>query len=104
MTEDFDKDISLIKNLETKCITDHNVMEVTVGTTGGAGGDRKHGGRTYLSLEDCGGTAWAIRVNGLARYPDLNKLEILFGGDAELDVFIEALEFAVKKLNQRRSQ
>lgn len=71
-------------------INDANILEVEVGTTGYKGGDSGHGGRTYFRVKD--GSSTDIRCT-----PMENKrgVEIILGGDAELDTFIEALEFAV---------
>lgn len=81
-------------------ITNANIIKVTAGTTGYRGGDSGHGGRTYFSIQDLASTDMRVRVNG-GEWKDLmceGPVEIAFGGDAELDTFIESLELAVRIL------
>lgn len=85
-------------------IVDANILEVEVGTTGHMGGDSGHGGRTYLRLQDNASTDMKVRVND-GDWIDLmseGPLEIALGGDAELDTFIMALEYAVRMLKGQR--
>lgn len=86
-----------------------NIITVEVGTTGHMGGDTGHGGRTYLRIADDASTDMRCRVisNG-KQYDfdnacDASQIEIMFGGDTELDTFIEALEFAVGILKEQAS-
>lgn len=74
-----------------------NILEVEAGSTGYCGGDSGHGARTYIRLEDLGGTDItvvpideSIRGNG--------GVEIILGGDCELSTVIEALEFITQCL------
>lgn len=83
-------------------ITDANILEVETGTTGFRGGDTGHGGRTYFRLQDHASTDMNVRVNG-GEWEDLmsgGSVEIAFGGDAELNTFISALEFTLKELKK----
>lgn len=63
--------------------------KVEVGTNGFHGGDTGHGGRTYFSIAntDCSDISAAVTMNG-------RGAEIEFSGDAELEIFIDALDFA----------
>ena len=91
--------------VETLGIYDLNVMQVTAGTNGYQGGDTGHGGRTYFSL---GCDATDMRVKVIEKYrgacyetEDADTVEIVFGGDAELDTFIQALEFTLQTLKKQ---
>lgn len=66
------------------------------------GGDSGHGGHTYFSLEDLGGTDMNIIVDG--KLISCSKVEVSLGGDTELRTFIEALEFAADRLNSWLAQ
>ena len=86
-----------------------NILRVEVGTTGHCGGDTGHGGRTYFSLADKSSTDMRLRFtkDGLkSDWIDMmgGKIEIAFGGDNELDTFIDALEFAVEQLKANRDK
>ena len=85
----------------TYTITGPNILSVTVGTTGLMGGDSGHGGRTYLKLEDHGGTDLQIRDSDASNFEDTSSVEIRLGGDAELDSTISLLEYAVKVLKSQ---
>lgn len=66
------------------------VLDVEVGTTGARGGDSGHGCRAYLRLENhAGDMEFSLSKNGI---------EVRLGGDSELNVLIDALEFAVTVL------
>lgn len=85
----------------TYTIAGPNILSVTVGTTGLMGGDSGHGGRTYLKLEDHGGTDLQIRDSDASNFEDTSSVEICLGGDAELDSTISLLEYAVKVLKSQ---
>lgn len=72
-----------------------NGIEVEVGTNGYGGGDASHGGRTYLRIENTFCTS--MSVNG---DDDIRKVELVFGGDSEMETFIEALRFAYEQLKK----
>ena len=86
-----------------------NILSVEAGTTGHMGGDTGHGGRTYLRISDDASTDMRCIVktddgkthkfDGAA---DVTQIEIMLGGDTELDTFIEALEFAAKTLRSQK--
>ena len=78
-----------------------NILGVTVATNGYHGGDSGHGGRTYISFEDlCSTDIDAIVTYG----QDTNaKVEIMLGGDSELDSMIDALRWAADKLEDLKN-
>ena len=88
---------SLPKKAEMEFV-DCNILGVKVGTTGYCGGDSGHGGRTYFSLEDLGSTDMKAFVSDV--HLTNGKVEILFGGDTELETFVQALEFAAASLRE----
>lgn len=95
------KDLSKCTKSASTEIYSANILGVSVATTGYCGGDSGHGGRTYFSLEDLSSTDMSVRFT-----PDEmsnGKLEIMLGGDCELDSFIEALRWAADKLEELAS-
>lgn len=88
-----------------KQIDSANSIEVEVGTTGYMGGDSGHGGRTYLRIKDVTSTDLTCRLPSGAEHH--GGVELLLGGDSELDTLIEALRFGVDVLSgeyERRQQ
>jgi hypothetical protein len=83
--------------LTTFTIEGLNTLRVEVGSNYPCGGDAGHGGRTVLRLVDKGNTDMRIRVDGGALMA-ANSIELVFGGDAEHESLVEALEFAVQAL------
>ena len=86
-----------------KEIIDCNSIEVEVGTTGYCGGDTGHGGRTYFRIRDISSTDMSCRIQGRNTVCEdyLNQFELMFGGDAEMETFIDALEFALEALKSQ---
>ena len=84
----------------SKQIVSCNILTVEVGTTGHMGGDTGHGGRTYFRISDDASTDMSCKVTGES-CGNAGQIEIMFGGDCELDTFIEALEFAVDTLKKQ---
>lgn len=82
-------------------IIDANILSVEAGTNGYQGGDTGHGSRTYIRINDEGGTDISAKVLK-NRYGDTSGIEIAFGGDAELSTTIEALRFILKVLEDGR--
>lgn len=79
------------------------ILKASAGTTGYRGGDTGHGGRTRIELEDIAGTD----INFTVREGEGGEKKSLFidlGGDAELGVIIEALEFIVGVLRIVRKE
>lgn len=77
-----------------------NGLIAEAGTNGYHGGDASHGCRTFVSIEDVGGTAIDISTFDHDAYWLGGKtgVKIVLGGDSELSTFIEALEFIVQTL------
>lgn len=82
---------------ETEQFTSANIIEVTVASNGLQGGDSGHGSRTYFSLEDLASTDMDIRTSG-------KKVEIMLGGDTELQTFTDALRWAADTLEKMSDQ
>lgn len=77
-----------------------NILGVEVGTTGHMGGDSGHGGRTYFKLTNEGCTD--IRFVTLdGDVYDAEDIEIVLGGDCELDTFCEALRIGYEVLKEQ---
>lgn len=79
-------------------ITMANSIVVEAGTNGYMGGDSGHGSRTYLRIEDMGGTD--MRARPLGRYAD-EGFELVLEGDCELTTMITALKFAARVLEEQ---
>lgn len=77
-----------------------NIVKVKAGTTGYRGGDSGHGGRTVFKLTNLGGTDMRVSING-SGYFGSDEVGIAFGGDCELDTFIQSLEFALQTLKEQ---
>ena len=77
----------------SKEISSANILEVEAGTTGFCGGDTGHGGRTYLRIKDLGGT-------DIKSVSSEQGVEILLGGDTELQTICEALQFILDTIEK----
>ena len=88
------KDFNKCTKQETECFNSANILEATVATNGYQGGDSGHGSRTYLCLKDLAGTDIDARVSE-------RKIEIMLGGDTELETFIDALRWAADTLEKK---
>lgn len=87
-----------IKTCKTE-ITNCNIIEVEVGTNGYQCGDSGHGGRTYFSIKDLASTDMRCRIDD-EEVQYIRKIELIFGGDAELQTFYDALSFALNVLGK----
>lgn len=76
-----------------------NILEVEAGTSGYCGGDSGHGSRTYIRIQDEGGTD--IDITSIHGDYDIKGVEITLGGDSELKSIIEALKFVVTVLEDQ---
>lgn len=76
-----------------------NMLSVEAGTNGFHGGDGRHGSCTYLSFENGYNTDMSVSIDGV-QFP-ADKVELMFGGDCELETVILALEYAVKTLKDQ---
>ena len=91
------------KTIETfkREIYNCNILEVEAGTNGYQGGDTGHGSRTYIRIQDMGGTD--IEVRPTHDYTgEEDGVVIALGGDAELTTIIEALNFITQVLDDQR--
>ena len=76
-----------------------NLLFVEVGTNGKKGGDSGYGCRTYIKIVDESGTD--IKARSIDTEDRKNAgIEIMLGGDSELNTIIEALKFCTKILEQ----
>lgn len=79
-------------------VSNANILEVEAGTNGLHGGDTGHGCRTYIRVEDLGGTditVLPLREGGVV---------VHLGGDAELITMIRALEFITEVLKDQMEE
>lgn len=79
-----------------------NILEIEAGTTGICGGDSGHGGRTYFRIEDLGGTD--ITVNKIGDGISNGGVEVILGGDSELETIIEGLKFIIQALEDGKNE
>jgi len=81
-------------------VSDLNILEVSFKSTGLCGGDWGSGSRHLLTIADLASTGWMVRVttqNGEEIVVDQPaKVEILFGGDAELRTLLKALKLVLR--------
>jgi len=85
---------------------DANIFEVAVGTTGFQGGDTGHGGRTYIRFSNNSSTDMRCKISSRkSEYEDKwggetekENIELVFGGDAELETLIQGLKHILKVL------
>lgn len=80
-----------------------NGLLVEAGTNGYHGGDAGHGCRTFVSIEDAGGTAIDVKSNAYW-FGGKTGVKIVLGGDSELSTFIKALEFIVETLKTQSKE
>ena len=87
----------------TRDVISCNLLEVEAGTTGFMGGDTGHGGRTYFRIKDEGCTDMEINVMR-DRFGNTEVLEVVLGGDCELETMIRALKFITKVLEEESEE
>jgi hypothetical protein len=81
-------------------------LAAEAGTSCPQGGDSSRGGRTVFRLDDLGCASWHVRVQGKeeGRFIAMEEpqvLEIVFAGDSEAWVLVQALEFAAETLKRQ---
>ena len=86
----------------TRDVISCNLLEVEAGTTGYMGGDTGHGGRSYFRIKDNGGTDMEVNTS-VDRY-GCRSLEVVLGGDCELETMIRALKFITKVLEDESKE
>jgi hypothetical protein len=69
-------------------------LEYEAGTTGAKGGDWGHGSRVYLRLENAASVGWQIKTTK-------DKVEIILGGDEEINAIQNALRFMLRTLEEQ---
>ena len=94
-------DGTIIETFERDVIS-CNILEAEAGTTGLRGGDTGHGGRTYLRIEDVGGSDITIKPIEAKPLRGNGGVEIILGGDCELETIIKALKFIIKALKYQK--
>ena len=96
-------DREFIKTVKTEMVN-CNILEVETGTNGYHGGDTGHGGRALVRLSDAASTDMRCLISGeIAGYSQtyeiyfshVDSVEIVVGGDAEIETLIDSLEFIV---------
>ena len=78
-----------------------NTLGITVGTNGYQGGDSGHGGRTYICIQNLGSTDMDASVSNPSDVGP--KVEMILGGDSELDSIIDGLRWAAEKLEELKN-
>ena len=78
-----------------------NTLGITVGTNGYQGGDSGHGGRTYICIQDLGCTDIDASISKSS--DNGPKVEMILGGDSELDSIIDGLRWAADKLEELKN-
>lgn len=82
------------------------ILEANCGSTGFKGGDMGHGGRHFIRFKNGSGVDMRLEYydeDGNEHYVEApEQIEIQFGGDAELSVLIDSLNFMIKKLKEAR--
>ncbi len=91
-------DLSKCRFREKEAFEYFNTIVAEVATTGYCGGDSGHGGRTYLRLTDADSTDMDVRTSE-DKY-GCRTVEIMLGGDSELETFIDALRWAADTLEK----
>lgn len=81
-------------------IIDANLLSVEAGTNGYQGGDTGHGSRTYIRIQDEGGTDIGARAI-TDKFGFTTGIEIALGGDSKLSTIIEAMKFITKVLEDQ---
>ena len=78
-----------------------NCLGIVAGTNCPKGGDSGHGGRTYLRIENLGGTDMSVRLDKSGLFNQVEAIEIMLGGDSECETLIDALKFALRILENQ---
>jgi len=81
----------------TQCQDFMGFLEVEVGTTGLRGGDKGHGGRTFLRFKNGGASDGLFQAG-----PNGDEVSLSLGGDIELNCLIDGLQFALDVLKDSR--
>jgi hypothetical protein len=82
----------------TREITSANILEAEAGTNGYQGGDSGHGSRTFLRVRNLACTDLRCRVKAGGFPGGADEVEIVLGGDTELETIKEALRWMLSVL------
>ena len=102
-------DREFIKTVKTEMVN-CNRLEVETGTNGYHGGDTGHGGRALVRLSAASSTDMRCNILGdiegsietyEVHFSHVDFVEIVVGGDAEIETLIDSLEFVVKNLKEQ---
>lgn len=88
----------------TREVVSANIVEVEAGTTGYCGGDSGHGGRTYFRIKNVGCSDMRVRAIRRPYQDEADELEVILGGDCELETMIRALKFITKVLEEETQE
>lgn len=88
--------------LAVRTFTSACIVRCTVATNGYGGGDSGHGGCVVLSLENLASTDLEVAVDGkwVANAHEFGRVDLVFGGDCEIDTLVDALQFAAAELDR----
>lgn len=100
-TENMKLDNENIQLKMTKLGLTYPNLEIKVATNGEQGGDSGHGGRTYFSI--LGLDSFDVREVSTLEIGDSLGVEMLVGGDCELDMLIQAFKHMAKELEELRA-
>lgn len=81
----------------TREVCSANILEVEAGTNGFRGGDSSSGSRTYIRIQDQASTDIRVKALGV---DGSEGVEIIVGGDCELETMIKALKFITQVLEE----
>lgn len=93
--EQYTQEVNAINEFHSKELTSCNVLITHVGSTGVRGGDWGHGSRAVIKFNNSG-SPMVIKIGD--QLFETEDLEILIGGDTELETFKKAFGFISKYL------
>jgi len=86
---------------QKKDLSFSNCLGIVAGTNCPKGGDSGHGGRTYLRIENLGGTDMSVKLDKSGQFTQVEAIEIVLSGDSECETLIDALKFALRTLENQ---
>lgn len=84
-------------------VMDACIIRVMAGTNCPQGGDAGHGGRTIVLIQDLSSVAMDAEIDG-ELHEGVNKIRLVFSGDAECRTLIEGLKAAVAHLESQHNE
>lgn len=94
--EEFEQEKGTINKVHKISLTSCNILKATVGSTGLKGGDWGHGSRAVIKFSNSGSPIY-IKIDD--KIFETEKIELLIGGDTELETFKEAFDFISEHMN-----